>query len=220
MSINIYWISGSAPAWRVLLVLETKGIEYNSHVLQTSKKEQKQDWFLELNPRGQIPLLKDDDVIVSESLAIMHYLEKKHPEPSLFGQTPEMTGVIEKLVHEILSYVDKPIADIVQPIFRNKVEEHKASMIKATEVAHQELKTLENKLNQSDWLASTEFSAADIVFIPTLQRLLRAIQKAPKLAKELGLASFANDYPQLSAWNNRIQALSAFENTFPPHWRN
>ena len=66
MSIEVYWISGSAPAWRVLLMLEFKGLEYKSHVLQTSKKEQKQAWFLGLNPRGQIPLVKDNGIVISE----------------------------------------------------------------------------------------------------------------------------------------------------------
>lgn len=219
MSVEIYWISGSAPAWRVLFMLESKGLEYKSHVLQTSKQEQKQDWFLELNPRGQVPLLRDDGVVVSESLAIMHFLERKYPVPPLFGHLAEHTAIVEQAVHEILSYVDKPIANVVQPIFRNKIKEYRASLDGAAETTRKELGTVNDRLEQLTWLAGAEFSAADIVFVPTLQRLLRAIDKEPQLAGDLGLGSLATDYPALCFWNDRVEALPAFQATFPPHWR-
>lgn len=219
MSIEVYWISGSAPAWRVLLMLEIKQLEYASHLLQTSKQEQKQAWFLELNPRGQIPVLKDNGVVVSESLAIMHYLERKYSDPALFGTDPAHTARVEQTIQEILAYVDKPIADVVQPIFRNKVEENRTSLEKAAETSQQELRLIENKLTQQVWLAGPEISAADIVLVPTMQRLLRAVNKEPRLASNLGLASLDAAYPALHSWNKRIEALPAFTATFPPHWR-
>ncbi len=38
---------------------------------------------LKLNPRGQVPVLKDGDVVVSESLATLQYLEEAYPDPCL-----------------------------------------------------------------------------------------------------------------------------------------
>ena len=145
MSIDVYFISGSAPAWRVLLALEVKGLTYQPRVLETSKKEQKEAWFLEINPRGQIPVIKDGEVVVTESLAILHYLEKRNPDPAIFGETPKQTAEVEQTVHEI--------------------------------------------------------------------------SKAPELADDMKLDNLGTAYPALMTWNQRTEALPAFEVTFPPHWR-
>ena len=218
MSIEIYWISGSAPAWRILLMLESKHLEYQSRILQTSLKEQKQPWFLELNPRGQIPLLKDDDIIVCESFAIMHYLEKRYPAITLLGDTPAQTAAVAQSMHETMAYTDKQITEFVQPVFRNKVAQCRDAFPKIVTSIHEELSVIETRLAESEWMTG-EFSAADIVLIPTIQRLLRAINKARDLAEEIGLGSLETDYPGLMAWNRKVEALPAFVSTFPPHWR-
>ncbi len=218
MTVEVYWISGSAPAWRVLLVLETKGIEYRSHILQTSKKEQKQEWFLRLNPRGQIPLLKHGDTTVTESFAIMHYLEKQFPRVPLLGNTPAQTGLIEQTMHEVIEYIDKRVTGFVQPVFRNKIDQVQDSLNDIAVSIQYELKIVESKLGATGWLAG-EFSAADIVLVPTIQRLRRAINKQSELAEQIGLGKLPTDYPNLNTWNQIIETSSAFDATFPPHWR-
>lgn len=219
MSITVYWISGSAPAWRTLLFLEFKNLKYESRILETSKKEQKEPWFLEINPRGQIPVVQDGDTVVTESLAIMHYLEKKQPEPSLFGSNPKQTAQIEQASHEILSYVDTAITGFVNPVFRNKIEENRDTLPEVTKKILNELEVLENRLENNEWLAG-EFSAADIVMIPTMQRLIRAMDKAPELAIEMGLSDLSDNFPNLMHWNSATELLEEFDATFPPHWRN
>lgn len=94
MTYEIYWISGSPYAWRALLGLAIKGVDYQSRILQASEREHKAPWFLHMNPRGKVPVLKDGDTVVYESLAILAYLDVKHPEPPLFGATPEETARI------------------------------------------------------------------------------------------------------------------------------
>src|SRR3954470_18066619 len=77
MGLELYWGSGSPFAWRVMLTLEVKRLSYESKLLEFSKSEHKTPSFLRLNPRGKIPVLKDGDLVLYESLAIMAYLEKK-----------------------------------------------------------------------------------------------------------------------------------------------
>ena len=58
-------------------MLEECGLPYSCHHLDLSLKEQKQDWFLELNPNGRIPVIVDRDAgnfVVMESGAILIYL--------------------------------------------------------------------------------------------------------------------------------------------------
>ena len=220
MTIEVYWGSGSGPAWRVLLTLELKKLDYQSHLLQLTNNQQKNPDILKLNPRGQIPILKDDAMVVSESLAIMQYLESRCPEPALFGQSPQQIGRINQLVQEILSYMEKPIESIIRPIFRNRIEDSWQTILETAPKVKRELAVVNSLLTDSEWIAGDLISAADVVFLPTVQRLLRAIDKNPKVAADLELDHLQREFPRLLDWNKRMQALPAFVKTYPPHWKN
>src|ERR687896_1376836 len=117
MALEVYWGSGSPFAWRVLLMLEVKRLTYQSNLLEFSKGEHKASGFLKLNPRGKVPVLKDDDFVLSESLAIIAYLDKKYPEPPLFGTSPQETGLIWRAIMEMENYLLSPADKLVRPIF-------------------------------------------------------------------------------------------------------
>ena len=68
MAIDLYWGRSSAYCWRVLLALEHKGLEYRSHLLQFDRQEHKAPQMLAMNPRGQLPVLRDGDYVVFESV--------------------------------------------------------------------------------------------------------------------------------------------------------
>jgi glutathione S-transferase len=87
--VEIYWISGSPFSWRVLLTAEVKGIPYEGKLLEASKGEHKTLEFLAINPLGRVPAIRDGNFTLHESLAIMVYLDRKYPNPPLFGRTPE-----------------------------------------------------------------------------------------------------------------------------------
>ena len=77
MAIDFYWGSGSPPCWRVALALEFKGLKYNSHLLHFDRQEHKSPQMLVMNFRGRLPVLRDNDYVVFESLAILYYLDQK-----------------------------------------------------------------------------------------------------------------------------------------------
>ena len=59
------------------------------------KGEQRQAAYLALNPQGLLPLLEDGEVRVSQSLAIIEYLERTRPEPPLLpGDPPALPGCV------------------------------------------------------------------------------------------------------------------------------
>ncbi|MDX9885760.1 glutathione S-transferase family protein [Thauera sp.] len=65
---------------KVSIALEELGLPYSLHVLELSANEQKEPWFLALNPNGRIPAIVDrdeDDFAVFESGAILIYLAEK-----------------------------------------------------------------------------------------------------------------------------------------------
>src|SRR5678815_3853312 len=100
MAIELYWGSGSPFAWRVMLTLEVKGLAYESKLLEFSKGDHKTAAYLQLNPRGKVPTLKDGGFVLTESFAIMSYLDRKYPDPLLFGTTPEENGLIWRSLAE------------------------------------------------------------------------------------------------------------------------
>ena len=218
MSIKVFLISGSAPAWRVLLALEYKQLDYVTHVLATSKKEQKEAWFLEISPRGQVPVLQHDAVTISESLAIMQYLDAAFPRPPIFGQSATETAVIAQGMQEILSYADRAFNHFVQPVFRGRADENRAEIVARSNEIHAELTMLEDRIGESGWLGDN-YGGMDMVLVPSMQRLKRAIAKSPDLAADCGLDELAGRYPALGAWGQNVESLPAFAATFPPHWK-
>lgn len=59
----LYWGSGSAPCWRVMLVLGEKGIQYKEKMMSFEKKEHKSEEILQINPRGQVCVLNSQDSV-------------------------------------------------------------------------------------------------------------------------------------------------------------
>ncbi len=84
--ITIYWASGSPFAWRAVLTAELKGIDYESKLLSFGDGDLRKAEYLEMNPRGKVPVLRAGSEFIYESLAIMTYLDKAFPEPPLFGE--------------------------------------------------------------------------------------------------------------------------------------
>jgi len=219
MAIELYWGSGSPFAWRVMLTLEVKGLGYESKLLEFSKGENKAPAYLQLNPRGKVPTLKDGDFVVYESLAIMAYLDRKYPAPLLFGNTAEEAGLIWRAISECESYLVSAGDKVVRPVFFGKGLEKVEEIQQAAQTIRQELKTLDERLAISHWLVGEQISAADIAVFPLVQLLLRAASKEAAQPLNLGLLPLAQTYPNIARWVQRIEALPNYQRTYPPHWR-
>jgi glutathione S-transferase len=219
MALELYWGSGSPFAWRVMLTLEVKGLDYESKLLEFSKGENKSPEYLKLNPRGKVPTLKDGDFVVYESLAIMTYLDRKYPAPPLFGDSPEETGHIWRLISECESYLVSAGDKVVRPIFFGKGLDKLDEIQQAAQTIRQELTTVDEQLAHSNWLVGEQISAADISVFPLVQLLLRAASKEAAQPLNLGLLPLAQTFPNVARWTERIEALPNYQRTYPPHWR-
>lgn len=219
MSLEVYWGSGSPYAWRVLLALEIKRTPYASRLIEFSKKQHKAPEFLALNPRGKVPVLKDGDFALSESLAIVAYLDRKFPEPPLFGRTAAETGLIWKSISEALHYLEPPAGRIIVPVFSDKVAEAAEDIAAAKPALHDELHRLDEALAGQDWLVGASISAADVAVYPFIEILLRVAGKGNAQPLDLGLLPLAKRYAAIHRWCERIRALPGYERTYPPHWR-
>jgi glutathione S-transferase len=219
MAIELFWGSGSPFAWRVMLTLEIKKLAYESKLLEFSKGEHKTPAYLKLNPRGKVPTLKDGNFVLYESIAIMAYLDRKYPDPPLFGKTPEEAGLIWRVISECESYLVGEGNKVVRPMFFGKGLDRVDEIQQAAQAIRQELQSIDARLAPSSWLVGEQVSAADITVFPLVQLLLRAASKEVAQPFNLGLLPLSETYPSIARWVQRIEALPNYQRTYPPHWR-
>jgi glutathione S-transferase len=218
MTLEVIWGSGSPFAWRVLLTLEVKGLGYESRLIEFSRGDHRSPEHLALNPRGRVPVLRDGDYVLSESLAIMAYLDREYPEPPIFGRSAEETGLIWKAISEFQSYVLPLEERIVLPAFGIQPLDAVGMQAAAGEL-HGELSGMEQAVSRGGWLAVERLSAADLAVYPFVETLLRAAGKEAVRPIGLGLLPLAERYPALESWRRRVADLPGYARTYPPHWR-
>jgi maleylacetoacetate isomerase len=79
---KLYTFFRSSAAFRVRIALNLKGLKYESAPKAFAKNEHRAADYLALNPQGLIPALALDDAVLSQSLAIIEYLDEKYPSPA------------------------------------------------------------------------------------------------------------------------------------------
>ena len=216
---ELYFISGSPPCWSVMLALAVKGLDYTRHRLSNSAGEQKTPKYRKINPRGHVPVLVDDDTVVTETLAVLSYIDASHPDPPLFGRTLMETALVWQTMSECDGHFRGPVGDISRPLFRNKVAEFEDQIDSAAAKVHDELVVLNERLSASEWLAGAKVSAADLIVFPVLMQLTRAAGQENAAALDLAITPLDAHYPMLAAWQARMKTLPGFETAYPPHWK-
>ncbi|MGD9387132.1 MAG: maleylacetoacetate isomerase [Gammaproteobacteria bacterium] len=98
-----YW--RSTAAWRVRLALELKGLAWSYRPVHLVRDggEQRRPEFLRLNPQGLVPALEIDGLVLTQSLAIIEYLDETRPEPRLLPEDPAGRARVRGLAQLIAS---------------------------------------------------------------------------------------------------------------------
>ena len=85
---KLYGYFRSSASYRVRIALALKGLDYELQPVHLRRNEQRAPEFLERNPQGLVPALADGDAVLTQSLAIIEYLEERYPEPPLLPAGP------------------------------------------------------------------------------------------------------------------------------------
>jgi maleylacetoacetate isomerase len=78
----------SSASYRVRIALNLKGADYERVPIDLTKSAQKSEDYRARNPQGFVPLLETDGLRLTQSLAIIDWLDARHPEPKLVPADP------------------------------------------------------------------------------------------------------------------------------------
>ncbi len=80
MSLKYYHAEPAANSLKSMIPLKEKGLDFESIYVDLHKFEQHSDWFVKINPEGQVPVLDHDGVLITHTTVINEYLEDAFPE--------------------------------------------------------------------------------------------------------------------------------------------
>ncbi len=161
------WHAWACPyCMRVRVALAEKGIPYRSREIDLANKPPD---FLELNPRGAVPVLVDGPAVIVGSLPILEHLCERWPEPPLF---PARVG--HEAVVRAYDRVDALFAPHLPKIARGSPEER----VQALSAARLAMAELDAEIPQAGFLLG-ELSIADLALASVMAKLPRDWRPTP-----------------------------------------
>lgn len=98
----LYGHAVSSASYRVRIALELKHLRFTSVLLDLRAGEQRREEFLRINAQGLVPALQlDDGAVLTQSQAIIEYLDDIHPQPPLLPRAPLERARVRALAQAI-----------------------------------------------------------------------------------------------------------------------
>jgi glutathione S-transferase len=230
MTLNYYHAEPLANSLKSMVPLVEKGLQYQSVYVDLHKFEQHSDWFVKINPEGQVPVLDHDGVIITHTTVINEYLEDVFPDVPLRPRDPvgaarmrywnkfvdehvmnhvsmhgwhRMVGIIARKIDS--GEFEKLMENIPLPDQRKKWKTARsgfseADLANATEKIIYAVDKVEKQLAQTKWLAGNEYTLADINFYSMCGMMVE------RMFPELKIAARC---PRLVAWREAVTARPA-----------
>jgi len=96
---KLYTFFRSSASYRVRIALNLKGLTYEQVPIHLRRGggEQFAAFYRTINPQALVPTLEDDGRILTQSLAIIEYLEERHPKPALLPANPADRALVRSM---------------------------------------------------------------------------------------------------------------------------
>jgi GST-like protein len=155
------YTSPTPNGWKASITLEELEIPYEVTPIRLDKLEQKEDWYLALNPNGRIPVIVDRDAgnfAVFESGAIMVYLAEKAGR--LLPSDPKGRSLVMQWLMFQMGGIG-PMQGQANVFFRYAPEKIQFAIDRYQNETRRLYEVLDRRLAESEWLAD-DYSLADI----------------------------------------------------------
>lgn len=191
--IKLYDFPLSGNCYKIRLFLSMLKLDYETVSIDIAKGESQTDNFKQMNPRGQVPVLIDDDQLLWDSMAILVYLARRYGDaqwlPSdALGEARVMQWLAVS-ENELLYGLARARATV---LFKRPFD---------LDACHADAKpgviAMENQLNRQDWLAADHLTIADIACYPYV-----SMADVGKFSLE--------PYPAILSWLQRFEAIAGW----------
>jgi glutathione S-transferase len=199
--IELYDYHLSSDAYKVRLLLHALHLSWTTHEVEFyPRREHRAEWFLRINPRGELPVIIDDGTIIEDAGAILLHLARTHdPARTWYPADPIAVGAISTW----LTFADALTQTAAAARLHDGFFYHHVDVATCRRGAHDLLRVLDERLwfgeqAGSAWLCGgTIPTIADIACFPDVM-----------LAGEGGIS--LRDYPAIRRWTDRFKRLPGF----------
>lgn len=148
---------------RVLWMLEEMGLPYEVRMVDIPRHYADEE-FMRLNPAGSIPVLKDGDVVISESMAITEYLASRYGPTDLAPQASEASfPSYLQYLHFGEASLAGPLTVVAYCWFAGPQDQRENPGVEAARaIFRSRLRAVEKRLEDQAYIAGDAFTAADI----------------------------------------------------------
>jgi GST-like protein len=188
--------SATPNGHKASIMLEELGLPYEVRAIRLQQGEQKEPWYVTLNPNGRIPTIVDhdnDDFAVFESGAILIYLAEKTGSPLLPKEPKQRSRVLQWLMFQMGGV--GPMQGQAHVFVRYAPEPIPYAITRYTEEVKRLYTILDHQLEGRDYLCD-EYSIADIATWPWVRIHFWA---------DVSI----DDLPNLQRWRDRIRERPA-----------
>lgn len=194
----------SSASYRVRIVLNLKGLDYEKRNYVLRAGEQRAPEYLDRNPAGLVPALETDGLMLGQSLAIIEYLDALHPEPRMIPTDPTARARAMEMALTIACDIH-PINNLrVLQYLEREMEQDKSSVDSwYRHWVEQGFATLERLLPDSQYAGGDAPNIVDACLVPQMYNAVRySVDLKP--------------FPKLVAVVERAKALPAIAAAAPP----
>lgn len=195
--ITIWGRGSSANVQKVMWALAELNLQYRHVIVGGPYGGTTSEEFKSLNPVGKIPVLKDDNITLWESHAILRYLSRKH------GGHLSVREIDQPFVDQWLdftaTYLFPPFVGLFWQLVRTRPSDRSQEFIaRHTNDLGVALDIIDEQLGKSGWLATNTFTIADIAAGVTMERCLEIID-------------LHQNRPNLTRWHGKLAAREAYK---------
>ena len=200
---KLYSYFRSSAAYRVRIAMNLKGIDYDMVPVNLLTGEQKSDDYRLLNVEGLVPVLETDHGLLTQSLAILEWLEEQYPDPSILPQDSWQRAQVRSLAYAVSCDIH-PVNNLrVLKYLQNDMQQSDEDKINwYKHWINTGFSALEQKLSEQQYCWGEKPTIADICLVPQVFNALRF--KVDMKA-----------YPKITGIYERCNQLKAFIDAAP-----